>query len=202
MKIDFKKDPFTNFLESFHRAELKSQSIGLENHNAMTLSTVKDNKPTSRNVLFKGLVRGGFSFYTHYDGRKGSQIAENNNVSAHFYWPYLDHQIAIKGKAIQLTSQESDAYFESRHRLSQIGAWASDQSQVLKSRDEFEDKVKFFENKFSGLDVVPRPKEWGGFHIIPLEIEFWFDGKGRLHERYVYDRADENQSWNCFMRYP
>lgn len=202
MNFDFKKDPFENFLESIHRAELKSQSIGLSNHNAMTLTTVKDNKPTSRNVLYRGLIRGGFSFYTHYDGRKGLQIANNNNVAAHFYWPYLDQQVSILGKAFQLTPEESDVYFQSRARLSQIGAWASDQSQILKSRAEFEDKLKFFEDKFKEIQPVPRPNEWGGYHIIPTEIEFWFNAENRLHDRYVYTRENATSEWNRFMRYP
>jgi pyridoxamine 5'-phosphate oxidase len=199
MNFDFEQDPFDNFLKSIHEAEKKSQSLGLSNHNAMGLTTVKDQQPSSRMVLFKGLVRRGFSFYTHYDGRKGSQIAKNNHVAAVFYWPYLDHQINIQGQAIPLTREESDLYFQSRDRLSQIGAWASDQSQVMNSRDEFEAKVKFFENKFKDQQV-PRPKEWGGFHIIPSEIEFWFQRDSRLHDRFVYQPDGGN--WKRFMRYP
>lgn len=201
MKFDFKKDPFANFLESFQTAEKKCQSLGLADHNAMTLSTSKENQPFSRTVLFKGLVREGFSFFTHYDGRKGLQLAENKKVAATFYWFYLDHQINILGEAHKLSPQESDAYFQSRHRLSQIGAWASDQSAELNSRDEFEDKVKFYENKFKDMDI-PRPVEWGGFHIIPTEIEFWFAHEGRLHERYVYSRLNAASEWKRWMRYP
>lgn len=199
MKFDFKKDPLDNFLESIHQAELKSKSLGLSNHNAMTLSTVKENRPFSRTVLFKGLIREGFSFFTHYDGRKGRQINDNNNVAATFYWPYLNQQINILGQAEKLTAQESDEYFQTRPRLSQIGAWASDQSEILNSRSEFEEKIKFFENKFKD-QTIPRPKEWGGFHILPSEIEFWFAHEGRLHERYVYLR--EAKDWKAFMRYP
>jgi pyridoxamine 5'-phosphate oxidase len=199
MNFDFNKDPFENFLKSIHEAEIKSQSLGLSNHNAMALTTVKDKQPSSRMVLFKGLVRRGFSFYTHYDGRKGLQIADNPKVAAVFYWPYLDHQINIQGQAFPLTEQESDLYFQSRDRLSQIGAWASDQSQMMNSRDEFETQVKFFENKFKDMKI-PRPKEWGGFHIMPSEIEFWFQRESRLHDRFIYQLDGEN--WKRFMRYP
>lgn len=199
MKFDFELDPFENFLKSIHEAEIKSQSLGLSNHNAMALTTVNGEKPSSRMVLFKGLVRRGFSFFTHYDGRKGSQISKNNHVAAVFYWPYLDHQINIQGQAFPLTSQESDLYFQSRDRASQIGAWASDQSHVMNSRHEFETKVKFFEDKFKDISV-PRPAEWGGFHIIPSEIEFWFERKARMHDRFVYQADGEN--WKRFLRYP
>ncbi|MBC7753894.1 MAG: pyridoxamine 5'-phosphate oxidase [Moraxellaceae bacterium] len=199
MNFDFKLDPFENFLKSFHEAEKKSQSLGLENHNAMALTTVKNEQPVSRMVLFKGLVRNGFSFYTHYDGRKGSHIKKNNHVAAVFYWPYLDHQINIQGQALQLTSEESDFYYRSRPRLSQIGAWASDQSEVLISREHFESKVQFFEEKFKGMDI-PRPAKWGGFRIVPTEIEFWFQREGRLHDRFVYQV--EAQDWKRFLRCP
>ena len=199
MKFDFKQDPFENFLKSIREAEIKSQLLGLSNHNAMALTTVKDKQPSIRMVLFKGLVRRGFSFYTHYDGKKGLEMVKNNHVAAVFYWPYLDHQINIQGQAYPLTSIESDLYFQSRDRHSQIGAWASDQSQVMNSRDEFEAKVKFFEDKFKNQDV-PRPKEWGGFHIIPSEIEFWFQRNSRLHDRFVYQL--DGESWKRFIRYP
>ncbi len=199
MTFDFSKDPFENFLKSIHQAEVKSQLLGLSNHNAMALTTVKDEQPSSRMVLFKGLVRRGFSFYSHYDGRKGLQIADNPKVAAVFYWPYLDHQINIQGQAIPLTTKESDLYFQSRDRLSQIGAWASDQSQVMNSRDEFENKVKFFENEFKNMKI-PRPAEWGGFHIIPNEIEFWFQREARMHDRFVYQLDGER--CKRFMRYP
>ncbi len=199
MKFDFKKDPFENFLESLHQAENKSTSLGLSNHNAMTLSTSKETQPFSRTVLFKGLIREGFSFYTHYKGRKGLQLAENKNVAATFYWPYLDHQINIIGEAIQLSASESDKYFQTRPRLSQIGAWASDQSAELGSRQELEEKICFFEEKFKNQNIS-RPEDWGGYHIIPSEIEFWFAHENRLHERYVYSRAVHE--WKRTMRYP
>ncbi len=199
MNFDFELDPFENFSKSIHQAKLQSELMGLENHNAMALTTVNDKQPSSRMVLFRGLVRRGFSFYTHYDGRKGSEIKKNNHVAAVFYWPYLDHQINIQGKAIPLTALESDDYFKTRSRSSQIGAWASQQSEVLNSRFEFELQFKFFENKFAN-QMVPRPSEWGGFHIIPHEIEFWFDAPSRLHYRYVYQLVGEH--WKKFMRYP
>lgn len=201
MKFDFKKDPFQNFLESFHQAELTSQAQGISDFNAMTLSTVKDNKPSSRMVLFKGLIRGGFSFYTHYNGRKGTQLTQNKNVAATFFWPYLDHQINIIGEAYQLTVSESDQYFHSRARLSQLGAWASEQSKELKSREDFEERIKFFDNKFKD-QAIPRPEGWGGWHILPTEVEFWFAQENRFHYRYVYHREKVDQEWQRLMRYP
>lgn len=201
MQFDFKNDPFENFLESIRQAEKKSLSLGLSNYNAMILSTVKESKPSSRTVLYKGLIRGGFSFYTHYDGRKGLSISENKNVAATFYWPYLDHQINMIGQAQKLTSEESDMYFQLRPRLSQIGAWASDQSSELSSREEFESKIQFYENRFKDRPI-PRPAEWGGYHILPLEIEFWFAHENRLHYRYVYTRSEVGMAWAKLMRYP
>ncbi len=201
MEFDFEKDPLENFLKSIHQAEIESVVQNISDFNAMALSTAKDNKPSSRMVLFKGLVRGGFSFYTHYNGRKGCELSENNNVAATFFWPYLDHQINVKGQAFKLTVAESDAYFESRARQSQIGAWASQQSRELKSREDFEEKIKFFENKFKD-QTIPRPDNWGGWHILPLEIEFWFAQVNRLHYRYVYHREDVNHEWQRRMRYP
>lgn len=201
MEFDFKEDPFENFLKSFRQAEIKSQACGVSDFNAMALSTVIDNKPSNRMVLFKGLVRGGFSFYTHYDGRKGTELSQNKNVAVTFFWPYLDHQINIKGEAYKLTAEESNAYFQSRARQSQIGAWASEQSRELSSRTEFEERIKFFENKFKD-QTVPCPGDWGGWHIIPLEMEFWFAKHNRFHYRYVYQRPQVDQEWKRLMRYP
>lgn len=195
-KFDFKNDPFENFLGLFKQAQLK----GVPDHNAMALATVNEkNQPSVRIVLYKGLIRGGFSFYTNYDGRKGRDLEKNKNVSANFFWPHLDQQVRIEGYVEKLTAQESDQYFASRPRLSQIGAWSSNQSEVIESFQSFQNKIDSIEQKFQG-QPIQRPPHWGGYQIIPTEIEFWFGRAGRLHERYVYQK--NNSDWNRFLRSP
>lgn len=196
MSFDFKKDPFENFLSSLKEAQVK----GVPDHNAMALATVNEkNEPSVRIVFYKGLIRGGFSFYTNYNGHKGQDLAHNKNVSTNFFWSHLDQQIRVDGVVEKLTAEESDQYFQSRARLSQLGAWASNQSEPIESFAAFEDKFKAVEKKYHG-QPVPRPPHWGGYIIIPREIEFWFGRNGRLHERYIYQKNDQN--WNRFLRSP
>lgn len=196
MSFDFKKDPFENFLELFKLAQIK----GVPEVNAMALATVNEkNQPSVRMVLYKGIIRRGFSFYTNYDGRKGQELDKNKAVAATFFWPHLDQQIRIEGLVEKLTSEESDAYFSSRPRLSQIGAWSSDQSERIESLESFQRKINSIEKKFEGKSI-PRPAHWGGFRIVPVEIEFWFGKAGRLHERYIYQVA--GAEWNRFLRSP
>lgn len=210
MSFDFKKDPFLNFQSSFQEAQLK----GVPDHNGMALSTVikngNDILPSNRVVLFKGFVRGGFSFYTNYNGRKGTELSQNQNVAALFWWAHLDLQIRIEGQVEQLTADESDQYYWSRPRLSQIGAWASTQSQELSSFAEFHSRVDELEAKYKG-QKIPRPPHWGGYRIIPREFDFLFLKPGRLHERYIYQRTDQkglsvqsfsDYTWKTFLRNP
>lgn len=206
MSFDFKKDPFLNFQNSLKTAQLK----GIPEHQAMSIATVNEkNEPSVRIVYFKGLIRGGFSFYTNYDGRKGHDLDKNKNICANFFWPHLDEQVRISGFAEKLTDSESDQYFATRARLSQLGAWASLQSQDLQSFDQFHKRMAEFEKKYAGAKV-PRPPHWGGYRIIPREFEFWFGKNGRLHERYVYTAinpldkittATEYQ-WKTSLRFP
>lgn len=196
MSFDFKKDPLENFLESLKQAQIK----GVPDHNAMALATVNEkNEPSVRIVFYKGLLRRGFSFYTNYNGHKGKDLVQNKNVSANFFWSHLDQQIRVDGVVEKLTAEESDTYFATRARLSQIGAWASNQSEKIESFASFEEKIVAVEKKYAG-QAVPRPPHWGGYIIIPREIEFWFGRNGRLHERYVYQK--NNQDWNRFLRSP
>ncbi len=197
MKFDFKNDPIDNFLKSIHFVQLK----GIPEHNAMALATVTNDKPANRIVLYKGMNAGGFSFYTNYDGRKGQQLSKNKNVAATFFWPHIDHQIRIEGYVEKLSDSDSDQYFSTRPRLSQLGAWASNQSSTISSFDEFQKKTDDIENKFKN-QKIQRPQHWGGFRIVPLEIEFWFGKTGRLHERYIYQRESANSPWNRFLRSP
>lgn len=195
--FDFKKDPLENFLKSFSHAESK----GLPDVNAMALATVSsDLKPFCRIVLYKGIIREGFSFFTHYNGRKGKQIESNPNVSAVFHWSELDHQIRIQGVAEKLNSTESDSYFASRPRLSQIGAWVSKQSEELDSLEQFKLELKEVTDRWKDKTVT-RPPNWGGYRIVPHEIEFWFSKEGRLHERYVYTLLPDG-SWKRNLKYP
>jgi len=214
MSFDFKKDPFLNFQSALKSAQLK----GVPEHNAMSLATVVSEtvhgetivKPSCRVVLFKGMIRGGFSFYTNYRGHKGLQLTQNSNVAATFWWPHLDQQIRIEGHIDQLTAAESDQYFWSRPRLSQIGAWASHQSLELKNTDEFQARIAEYDRQFHG-QVVPRPPHWGGYRIIPHEFDFLFLKVGRLHERYVYQStntdfskiySESDYQWKTFLRFP
>lgn len=198
MSFDFKSDPLDSFSKLLREAQLK----GIPEHNAISLATVgKDGKPSNRIVYFKGLVRGGFSFFTNYSGRKGQDIQNNPSVSAQFFWPHLDQQVHIEGVAEKLSEKESDDYFATRPRNSQIGAWASQQSQVLSSYSEFESRFQKFEQQYQN-QKVPRPGHWGGFAIVPTTIEIWFGRSGRLHERYVFQRDNPQSDWKRFMRYP
>lgn len=196
MSFDFKNDPIENFLKLFKEAQIK----GVPEANAMALSTVsKENKPSVRMVLYKGLIDGGFSFYTNYNGRKAKDIDHNQFVAATFFWPHLDQQVRIEGVAKKTSREQSEKYFASRSRLSQIGAWASEQSEKLNTYDEFLKKTAELEKKYAG-QAIPCPPHWGGYALEPSVIEFWFGKNGRLHERYVYEK--NKSDWNRFLRSP
>ena len=196
MGFDFKKEPLENFLELFNEAQAK----GIPDANAMALSTVSsENKPSVRIVLYKGLIRGGFSFFTNYDGRKAHEISGNNNVAATFFWSHLDRQIRIEGKVEKTTREESEAYFATRPRLSQLGAWTSRQSEKIESFESFQKSLSEIDQRFAGQNVTC-PPHWGGYRIEVKEIEFWFGKTGRLHERYVYEKTAT--SWSRFLRSP
>lgn len=154
---------------------------------AMSLATVSNSGlPSVRTVLFKGLVRNGFSFYTNYESQKGRELVEHPQTGLLFHWSFLEQQVRIEGTAEKLTRSESEAYFRSRDRLSQIGAWASEQSREIPDPNWLIKRFEEFEKKFP--DQVPCPPHWGGFRVEPRAMEFWFGRPGRLHERYVYER--------------
>jgi pyridoxamine 5'-phosphate oxidase len=166
----------------------------------MSLATInKENKPSVRIVLFKGIIRGGFSFFTNYDGRKAHDIESHKNVAANFFWSHLDQQVRIEGTVEKVTREESEAYFATRPRLSQLGAWTSNQSQKIESIAAFQKKLSDIEEKFKG-QLVPCPPHWGGYRIEAQEIEIWFGKTGRLHERYVYQKSGAD--WIRFLRSP
>lgn len=168
---------------------------------SMALATSsRDGHPSVRMVLLKGVTPEGFVFYTNYLGRKASELISNPFASLAFYWPTLERQVRIEGSVEKVSSQESDEYFKSRSRGSQLGAWASLQSQVLSNRKTLEERVEEFDEKFRGKEVA-RPENWGGFRIRPELIEFWQGKEDRLHERVRYLKQSDG-SWKADLLFP
>ena len=170
-----------------------SQAISYSNDaNAFVLSTVNSyGFPSSRVLLLRDVTQKGFSFFTNYSSRKSQEIEVNPNVCMNFFWPEMERQVRINGSINRLSEKESDDYFNSRPYESRIGAWSSPQSQVIKSREVLEKKIKELKKKYP--NEVPRPENWGGYFIIPNEIEFWQGRASRLHARFLYKK--EGESW-------
>ena len=184
-------DPFQLFERWF--AEAKSKEIN--DPNALALGTAnKEGVPSVRMVLLKGFDKNGFIFYTNLNSQKGNELKENPNASMCFHWKSLLRQIRIVGTLKTVDDKIADDYFKTRAYESRIGAWASKQSSVLKSRDELLNSLENFKKKFNDKENVPRPDHWSGWNLKPSSIEFWLDGENRIHERLKYT-LDENNNW-------
>jgi pyridoxamine 5'-phosphate oxidase len=184
-------DLATDPIAMFRRWLVDSVAAGLHEPNAMVVSTVSaQGRPSSRMVLLKALDERGFVFYTNYDSRKGIELSANPGCALLFPWHDLQRQVRVEGRAEQVSAEESAAYFATRPRPSQLGAWASPQSRLVESRDELDRRYAESETRF-GDDPVPLPPRWGGFRVVPDAVEFWQGRRDRMHDRMVYRRAGE-----------
>lgn len=197
---DLYAEALSTFAELFEEAKAGSE---LE-PNAMTVATATtDGRPSARTVLLKSFDADGFVFYTHLHSRKGRELEDNPRAALLFLWRSLHSagiQVRIEGQVELVGDEEADAYFASRARLSQVGAWASAQSETLGSRDDFEDRIARVEEEFEGREI-PRPEGWSGFRVVPEVIEFWYGAEFRLHERWRYE-CDAVGEWDKRMLYP
>ena len=185
----------TNPTEQFERWFHEALDAKVPEPNAMTLSTVnEDNRPSSRIVLLKGIEHNKFIFYTNYQSSKGKALDKNSACALNFFWPELERQIRIEGIADRMDEARSVLYFQSRPRGSQIGAWTSPQSTIIQDRKILEERIAQIEKRFEGMSVLPKPKQWGGFEVTPLLIEFWQGRASRLHDRIQYHKNGEQWS--------
>jgi pyridoxamine 5'-phosphate oxidase len=192
-------DPIERFRSVYALAEKLDRSI-IPEPNAMSLGTIGNrDQPYVRIVLLKAFDERGFVFYTSYDGKKGRQLLAHPRASLCFYWAPLSIQVRIEGRVTKVLDEEADAYFATRERLSQIGAWASRQSEPLETPTALDERVAKYEKEFEGK-TVPRPEYWSGFRVWPERIEFWKGKPNRLHERHLYTR--DGEGWLIETLYP
>lgn len=193
---DLNPDPFKQFATWFEEAK----STDLQYPEAMSAATATpDGTPSVRMVLLKGFDERGFTFFTNFESRKGSELAANPSVALLFYWEPFERQVRIEGTIEKVSEEESYAYFSSRPRGSRIGAWASAQSAMIENREELEQQVAKYEREF-GRGDIPLPPYWGGYRCVPQHIEFWQGRVNRLHDRLVYLR--QNTGWKIVRLAP
>lgn len=186
---------FNQWLEEATRSELNDP-------NAMALATsTKDGIPSVRMVLLKQADKNGFKFHSNAKSQKGNEIAKNPNVSLCFHWKTLRKQVRIDGKIEIVDTDEADEYFKTRPYNRKIGAWASEQSRPLESRDALEERIREYKSQYPDGSNIPRPKNWIGYRVIPSKIEFWMDNPDRLHDRFVYTLKG-NAGWDITRLYP
>ena len=181
-----------NAIRQFDKWWQEAVDSQIDEVNAMTLATANSQGiPSARIVLLKGYDANGFVFFTNYNSHKANDIEDNPNACLVFFWKELERQIRITGSIEKIGEKESDEYFHSRPFISRIGAWASDQSSVIESRESLEEKFKSLEETYSNKEIL-RPPHWGGYRVIPRQIEFWQGRSGRLHDRIEYTLEKEN----------
>ena len=186
---DYLNDPMLMFKKWYQDVHEKNCA----SPNAMSIATVNQKgQPSSRTVYLKEVLEEGFVFYTNYNSKKGQNLLQNPNIAVLFFWDCNEQQVRIEGTAEKAPKELADDYFATRPRVSQIGAWASEQSSEIESRQTLEERVAYFEAKFP--NTVPRPEHWGGYLIKPNYFEFWQGRLGRLHDRICYTL--ENDNWN------
>jgi pyridoxamine 5'-phosphate oxidase len=188
-------DPIERYLAAVERARQQ----GVDTVPAALATADKAAHPSVRIVLVRGVDQRGFVFFTNYESRKARELAANPHAALCQHWPSLEEQIRIEGTVERVTPEESDAYFAGRPRESQIGAWASQQSQPLESRNSLETRIRDVDARFAG-GSVSRPPFWGGFRIVPRAIEFWYGRAGRLHERLLYTK--QGHAWTSGWLFP
>jgi pyridoxamine 5'-phosphate oxidase len=189
LEKDLAKDPFRQFEKWFQEAE----AAKLHEPNAMTLSTAtRDGRVSGRTVLLKGLDGRGFLFFSNYESRKGRELEANPRASLVFPWLALERQVVVEGTVTKVSREESETYFHSRPRASQLGAWVSQQSSIIAGRAVLEETMKALEAKYAGQDV-PLPPHWGGWRLAPEIVEFWQGRRSRLHDRLRYRKSQD--SW-------
>ena len=188
-------NPITEFLSAVERAAAR----GVDTAPVALATADAQGRPSVRMVLLRGADERGFVFHTNYNSRKARELTENPHAALCVHWHSLEEQIRIEGPVRQLDDAESDAYFVSRPRGSQLGAWASKQSMPLASRETLEEEYRAVERRYEG-ETVPRPPYWGGFRLTPVRIEFWFGRPDRLHDRLLYQRSGDR--WTIERLYP